>query len=167
MCIRFMRERPRGFQLPPCQPLCCAFGKQKGNGHTTVQLPLVVPLHPLLSGSAGWPWRCTTVTVPNMVWSGRYERVWDSRIQKQWPTRGGSADAFPVWETTDTLTRNTIMPVWQLPQCSASSLHPSLVVHPQTMRPWFEAAHPATFHAFLCKQNPCWNPLAGSIHDFE
>lgn len=54
---------------PPnlCQLLCCA--KQKGSGPTTVQLPLMVPLHLLLSGSAGWPyWRCTTVTVPNMVW---------------------------------------------------------------------------------------------------
>lgn len=70
------RERPRGLQLPLRQPLCCALGKQKGNGHATVQLLLVVPLHPLLSGSAGWPWkclemhgwRCTTVSVPNMVW---------------------------------------------------------------------------------------------------
>lgn len=69
------RGRPRGLQLPLCQPLCCTLAKQEANGHTTVKLPLVVPLHPLLSGSAGWPWRClemhswrcTTVSVPDMV----------------------------------------------------------------------------------------------------
>lgn len=155
------RERPRGVQLPKHQLLCCAFVKWNRGGHTAVHLPLIVPLHPLLLGIAGWPcWRYTTIIAPNMVCLS----VLVTTVPHQgwwWCISSVGTQGYSNWEPNDTcmavlsfLTPSTpgwlSTLTWGRPRETITQLH-----------------CPFTFHALPCKQNSCWNPLAGSIHDFK